>query len=67
MSEHFKAGYQKLTPTRRGERRGRYSRNLLTPVGKIERLEVLRDREGQFVTEPLSDTRGGRATWKWQS
>jgi putative transposase len=51
MSEHLKAGYRELTPTRRGERNGRYQRNLLTPAGEIEHLEVLRDREGEFVTE----------------
>ena len=36
---------------RRGERNGYYQRNLLTPAGKIKRLEVPRDREGEFVTE----------------
>jgi len=51
MSEHFEAGYRELTPTRRGERNGHYQRNLLTPAGKIERLEVPRDREGEFVTD----------------
>jgi putative transposase len=51
MAEHLKAGYRELTPTRRGERNGHYTRNLLTPAGKIERLEVPRDREGEFVTE----------------
>ncbi len=51
MTEHLKAGYRELTPTRRGERNGYYQRNLLTPAGKIERLEVPRDREGEFVTE----------------
>ncbi len=51
MAEHLKAGYRELTPTRRGERNGHYQRNLLTPAGKIERLEVPRDREGEFVTE----------------
>jgi len=51
MSEHLNAGYRELTPTRRGERNGRYTRNLVTPAGKIERLEVPRDREGEFVTE----------------
>jgi putative transposase len=51
MTEHLEAGYRELTPTRRGERNGRYTRNLLTPAGKIERLEVPRDREGEFVTE----------------
>ena len=51
MSEHFEAGYRELTQTRRGERNGHYTRYLLTPAGKIERLEVPRDREGEFVTE----------------
>ena len=51
MSEHLNAGYRELTPTRKGERNGHYQRNLVTPAGKIERLEVPRDREGEFVTE----------------
>jgi transposase-like protein len=51
MTEHLQAGHRELTPTRRGERNGYYQRNLLTPAGKIERLEVPRDREGEFVTE----------------
>ena len=51
MAEHLEAGYRELTPTRRGERNGHYRRNLLTPAGKIERLEVPRDREGEFATE----------------
>jgi transposase-like protein len=51
MAEHLKAGYRELTPTRRGERNGHYNRNLLTLAGKIERLEVPRDREGEFITE----------------
>jgi transposase-like protein len=51
MTQHLEAGYRELTPTRRGERNGRYQRNLVTPAGKIERLEVPRDREGEFVTE----------------
>jgi putative transposase len=51
MTEHLRAGYRELTPTRRGECNGYYQRNLVTPAGKIERLEVPRDREGEFVTE----------------
>jgi putative transposase len=51
MTEHLEAGHRELTPTRRGERNGHYQRNLVTPAGKIERLEVPRDREGEFVTE----------------
>src|ERR671914_2577786 len=51
MTQHLGADYRELTPPRRGERNGYYQRNLLTPAGKIERLEVPRDREGEFVTE----------------
>jgi putative transposase len=51
MTKHLEAGYRELTPTRRGERNGHYQRNLVTPAGKIEHLEVPRDREGEFVTE----------------
>jgi putative transposase len=51
MAHHLEAGYRKLTLTRRGERNGHYQRNLVTPAGSIERLEVPRDREGEFVTE----------------
>ena len=51
MTEHLQAGYRELNPTRRGERNGYYQRNLVTPAGKIERLTVPRDREGEFVTE----------------
>jgi transposase-like protein len=51
MTEHLDAGYRELTPTRKGERNGHYRRNLLTPAGRIEHLEVPRDREGEFVTE----------------
>jgi putative transposase len=51
MTHHLEAGYREITPTRRGERNGYYQRNLVTPAGKIERLEVPRDREGEFVTE----------------
>jgi transposase-like protein len=51
MTQHLEAGYRELTPTRRGERNGHYTRNLVTPAGKIEQLEVPRDREGEFVTE----------------
>jgi putative transposase len=47
MTKHLEAGYRGLTPTRRGERNGHYTRNLLTPAGKIESLEVPRDREGR--------------------
>jgi putative transposase len=51
MTKHLKAGYRELIPIRGGERNGYYQRNLVTPAGKIERLQIPRDREGEFVTE----------------
>ncbi len=51
MTEHLEAGCRKLTPTRRGERNDHYQRNLPTSAGKIERLEIPRDREGEFIME----------------
>ena len=51
MTQHLEAGYREFTPARRGERNSCYVRNRVTPAGKIERLEVPRDREDEFVTE----------------
>ena len=51
MTEHLAAGYRERTPGRRGERNGHYTRNLITPVGRVEQLKVPRDREGTFLTE----------------
>jgi putative transposase len=51
MTEHIGAVHRETTPERKGERNGHYRRNLVTGAGKIERLEVPRDREGEFVTE----------------
>ncbi len=51
MTEHLAAGYRERTPSRRGERNGHYTRNPITPVGKVEQLRVPRDREGTFLTE----------------
>jgi putative transposase len=51
MTQHLEAGYRELTPTRPGERNGHYTRNLVTPAGSIECLEVPRDHEDEFVTE----------------
>ena len=50
MTEHLAAGYEG-TPSRRGERNGYYTRDLITPAGKIPQLRVPRDREGTFLTE----------------
>lgn len=51
MTEHLAAGYRERTPSRRGERNGYYTRDLITPAGRIAQLRVPRDREGTFLTE----------------
>lgn len=51
MDEHLQARYRERTATRRGERNGSYTRDLVTPVGKIKQLQVPRDRAGEFLTE----------------
>jgi putative transposase len=51
MAEHLDAGYGSSPPPGEENATAHYTRNLVTPAGKIERLEVPRDREGEFVTE----------------
>jgi putative transposase len=49
-TEHLGAGYEG-TPSRRGERNGYHTRDLIPPAGRIAQLRVPRDREGTFLTE----------------
>lgn len=48
MTEHLQAEYRERTQGRRGERNGHRQRDLITPAGRIEQLQVPRDREGEF-------------------
>jgi putative transposase len=45
------ASWGECTPSRRGYRNGSYTRDLVTPTGRIEDLKVPRDREGQFHSQ----------------
>jgi putative transposase len=45
------AGYGEVSPERKGYRNGSYTRDLATSCGKIEDLQVPRDRAGQFHTQ----------------
>jgi putative transposase len=45
------ASWGECTPNRRGYRNGSYTRDLVTPTGRIEDLKVPRDREGAFHSE----------------
>jgi transposase-like protein len=44
-------GWGECSPKRKGYRNGYYQRDLLTSTGRIEDLQVPRDRAGQFHTE----------------
>jgi putative transposase len=45
------ASWGECTPHRRGYRNGSYTRDLVTPTGRIEDLKVPRDREGEFHSQ----------------
>jgi putative transposase len=45
------ASWGEYTPNRRGYRNGFYTRDLITPTGRIEDLNVPRDREGVFHSQ----------------
>ncbi len=45
------ASWGECTPTRRGYRNGSYTRDLVTSTGRIEDLNVPRDREGAFHSQ----------------
>jgi len=44
-------GWGECSPKRKGYRNGSYTRDLVTSSGRIEDIEVPRDREGQFHTQ----------------
>ena len=44
-------GWGVSSPRRKGYRNGSYTRDLVTTTGRIEELQVPRDREGQFHTQ----------------
>jgi putative transposase len=44
-------GWGESSPKRKGYRNGYYHRDLVTTSGRIEGLQVPRDREGQFHTQ----------------
>ncbi len=45
------ASWGECTPNRRGYRNGSYTRDLVTPTGRIEALKAPRDREGEFHSQ----------------
>jgi putative transposase len=51
LTQFLGAEYGECSPERRGYRNGSYTRDLATSCGKIEDLQVPRDRQGQFHTQ----------------
>jgi transposase-like protein len=51
LTRFLGAEYGEVNPERKGYRNGSYTRDLSTSSGKIEDLQVPRDREGQFHTQ----------------
>jgi transposase-like protein len=51
LTRFLGAEYGVASPERKGYRNGSYTRDLATSSGKIEDLQVPRDREGQFHTQ----------------
>ena len=45
------AAWGECSPKRKGYRNGHYTRDLVTSTGRLEEINVPRDREGQFHTE----------------
>ncbi len=45
------AAWGECNPKRKGYRKGTYTRDLVTSNGRLEDIEVPRDREGQFHTQ----------------
>src|SRR5204863_1938763 len=44
-------GWGKSSPKRKGYRNGYYTRDLVTTTGRVEDVQVPRDRQGQFHTQ----------------
>jgi putative transposase len=58
-------GWGQSSPKRKGYRNGSYTRDLVTASGRIEEINVPRDREGQFHTQVFDRySRYERATRK---
>jgi putative transposase len=58
-------GWGESSPKRKGYRNGSYARDLVTATGRIEGINVPRDREGQFHTQVFDRySRYERATRK---
>jgi putative transposase len=51
LDQFIGAAWGECSPKRKGYRNGHYTRDLVTSTGRIEDINVPRDREGQFHTQ----------------
>jgi putative transposase len=51
LDQFIGATWGECTPKRKGYRNGHYTRDLVTSTGRLEDIQVPRDREGQFHTQ----------------
>ncbi|GAC1564082.1 MAG: IS256 family transposase [Ktedonobacteraceae bacterium] len=51
LDQFIGAAWGECSPKRKGHRNGSYSRDLVTSTGRLEDINVPRDREGQFHTQ----------------
>ena len=58
MTEHLEAGYRELTPTRRGERNGYYTRNLVALQVRLSALRCRATARASSSRSYSSATRG---------
>ena len=51
LDQFIGVAWGECSPKRKGYRNGHYTRDLVTSTGRIEDINVPRDREGQFHTQ----------------
>jgi len=51
LDQFIGVGWGECSPKRKGYRNGHYTRDLVTSTGRLEDINVPRDREGQFHTQ----------------
>jgi transposase-like protein len=51
LDQFIGAAWGECSPKRKGYRNGHYTRDLVTSTGRLEDINVPRDREGQFHTQ----------------
>ena len=51
LDQFIGAAWGECSPKRKGYRNGHYTRDLVTSTGRLEDIQVPRDREGQFHTQ----------------